>query len=94
MTDQEILSKRKVTIADAAKYLCVPENHLRSAIKHGRIDIGSCDQPTGRRWVYHIEPERLIAYKHATNTGDNAVLLAMIQGLESRVRELENWRRS
>ena len=82
MTDDELRSLGHVTCVQAARYLGIPPNHLRVALEQGRIPVGTCIRGAGGRRSIHIEPERLIAYKH----GDlNADLLARVERLERMI---------
>lgn len=79
MTDEDIRALGHVTCVQAAKYLGMPPNHLRVALEQGRIPVGTCIRGAGGRRSIHIEPERLISYKHGDLTAD---LLARVQRLE------------
>ena len=69
MTEQELLSHKRITPEIAAKYLQdgTTANEIRVKARYGHIPYCSAEQPSGKRWVYRVNPGLLIQYKSGGN---------------------------
>ena len=65
MTEQELLSHKKIRPEIAAQFLQdgTTAQEIRIKAQLGICPFCAAEQPTGRRWVYRINPTRLIQYK-------------------------------
>ena len=65
MTDTELMALPKIGPEDAARYLQNGTNaqKIRVLAQLGKCPFCSAHQPTGRRWVYRINPGLLMKYK-------------------------------
>lgn len=65
MSDAELLSHEKIGPEVAAKYLQngTTAQEIRIKAQKGKCPFCTAEQPTGRRWVYRINPGLLIRYK-------------------------------
>lgn len=65
MTDAELLSHEKIGPDVAAKYLQngTTAQEIRVKAQNGKCPFCTAEQPTGRRWVYRINPGLLIRFK-------------------------------
>lgn len=86
MTDKEVLESGKITCVEAARYLGVDPVFLRVCMEKEKLPIGTCLKGQGGRWSFYINPALLVAYK---NGELNTVLMAEVQDLKKRVKELE-----
>lgn len=70
MTEQELLSHKRITPEIAAKYLQdgTTAHEIRLKARHGYIPYCSAEQPSGKRWVYRVNPGLLIKYKNGMPT--------------------------
>lgn len=66
MTDSDILAMDKVTVAEAAEYLGATQEVIRCGMLQHVLPIGAAIKGPGGRWVYHISPGLLVAYKRGT----------------------------
>ena len=73
MTEQELLSHKRITPEIAAKYLQdgTTANEIRVKARYGHIPYCSGEQPSGKRWVYRVNPGLLIQYKSGGNCSGN-----------------------
>lgn len=73
MTEQELLSHKRITPEIAAKYLQdgTTANEIRVKARYGHIPYCSAEQPSGKRWVYRVNPGLLIQYKSGGNCSGN-----------------------
>lgn len=65
MTDQELLAHKKIRPDIAAQFLqdgTTPQE-IRIKAQLGICPFCTAEKPTGRRWVYRINPTNLIRYK-------------------------------
>lgn len=70
MTEQELLSHKRITPEIAAKYLQdgTTAQEIRVKARYGHIPFCSAEQPSGKRWVYRVNPGLLIKYKNGIPT--------------------------
>jgi len=64
MTDSEILAMKKVSTAQAARYLGMDDVTLRLGLQSGELPFGTAFKGTRDGYVYDIRPEALVHYKH------------------------------
>ena len=66
MSDNELMSLKKIRPEDAARYLQdgSTAQEIRVKAQLGICPFCTAEQPTGRRWVYRINPGKLMKYKH------------------------------
>lgn len=65
MTDAELLAYEKIGPEVAARYLQNGTNaqEIRVKAQNGICPFCRAEKPTGRRWVYRINPGLLMQYK-------------------------------
>ena len=65
MTEQDLRTKKRVTVTDAALYLGIPRDRLRAQAKRNLWPFIIADREPGdnHRWTFYINVEALIAYK-------------------------------
>lgn len=65
MTDQDLLSLKRIRPEDAARYLQDGSSaqEIRVKAQLGLCPFCTAEQPTGRRWVYRINAGKLMKYK-------------------------------
>lgn len=65
MTDQDLLSLKRIRPEDAARYLQDGSfaQEIRVKAQLGLCPFCTAEQPTGRRWVYRINAGKLMKYK-------------------------------
>ena len=65
MSDNELMSLKKIRPEDAARYLQdgSTAHEIRIKAQLGLCPFCTAEQPTGRRWVYRINPGKLMKYK-------------------------------
>lgn len=64
MTDSEILAMKKVSTAQAARYLGMDDVTLRLGLQSGELPFGTAFKGTKDGYIYDIRPEALVDYKH------------------------------
>lgn len=67
-TDAEILAYDNVPVPVAAAYLGCGANSLREALQQGAVPFGFSvrGEDDGSKWMPHISPGQLVAYKNGT----------------------------
>lgn len=65
MTEHELLSHKRITPEIAAKYLQdgTTAHEIRIKARNGTIPYCSAEQPSGKRWVYRVNPGLLMKFK-------------------------------
>lgn len=65
MTEKELLSHKRITPEIAAKYLQdgTTAHEIRIKARNGTIPYCSAEQPSGKRWVYRVNPGLLMKFK-------------------------------
>lgn len=63
---EDILAKDKITVIEAAEYLDASPEVVRCGLIQHVLPIGAAILGPGGRWVYHISPGLLVAYKRGT----------------------------
>lgn len=65
MTEQELLSYKKIRPDIAASYLQdgTTAQEIRVKAQKGICPFCTAEKPTGRRWTYRVNPGLLIKYK-------------------------------
>lgn len=65
MTDQELLSHKRITCEVAARYLQdgTTAHEIRIKARNGHVPYCFAFQPSGKRWVYRINPGLLMLFK-------------------------------
>lgn len=65
MTEQELLSHKRITPEIAAKYLQdgTTAHEIRIKARNGTCPYCSAEQPSGKRWVYRVNPGLLMKFK-------------------------------
>lgn len=65
MTDAELMTHKRITPEIAAKYLQdgTTANEIRVKARYGLIPYCSAEQPSGKRWVYRVNPGLLMKFK-------------------------------
>ena len=64
MTEDDIRSKSKVTLKDAAEFLSMPIDKLRARAKRGCYDFIEANLNEGSsKWSFWVHKERLIKFK-------------------------------
>ena len=65
MTDAELMAHERIGPDVAAKYLQngTTAQEIRVKAQHGKCPFCTAHQPTGRRWVYRVNPGLLIRFK-------------------------------
>lgn len=65
MTDAELMAHKRITPEIAAKYLQdgTTANEIRVKARYGLIPYCSAEQPSGKRWVYRVNPGLLMKFK-------------------------------
>ncbi len=48
--------------SDIKKYINIPPQQIREAMKSGSIDIGFVTNPTGKRYTYNIVPAKFFSF--------------------------------
>lgn len=56
------MTKERISIAEAARMLGVPKQHLRIGLQRGRYKFGEAFKGTGEGYIYYISRSRLEAY--------------------------------
>ena len=56
------MTKERMSIAEAARMLGVPKQHLRIGLQRGRYKFGEAFKGTGEGYIYYISRSRLEAY--------------------------------
>ena len=52
----------RITIAEAAQKMGVPEQFLRIGLQRGKFDFGVALQMSGKRYTYYINEEKFERY--------------------------------
>lgn len=65
MTDIELLSHKRITPEIAARYLQdgTTAQEIRVKARNGTVPYCSAEQPSGKRWVYRVNPGLLMKFK-------------------------------
>ena len=65
MSDEELLSYKKIRPEIAAKYLQdgTTAQEIRVKAQLGICPFCTAEQPTGKRWTYRVNPGLLMKYK-------------------------------
>lgn len=65
MTNEELMAHRKIGPETAAEYLQdgTTAQEIRVLAQKGLSPFCTAHQPTGRRWVYRVNPGLLMKYK-------------------------------
>lgn len=65
MTEQELLSHKKIRPDIAAAYLQdgTTAQEIRVKAQKGICPFCTAEQPTGKRWIYRVNPGLLMKYK-------------------------------
>lgn len=56
------MKPERMSIAEAARMLGVPKQHLRIGLQRGRYKFGEAFKGTGEGYIYYISRSRLEAY--------------------------------
>ena len=66
MTDAELMAHEKIGPEVAARYLQngTTAQEIRVQAQYGKCPFCRADKPTGRRYVYRINPGLLVQYKN------------------------------
>lgn len=85
LTDEDILSMKRVKPADAARYLGVDVTTIYYGLQDGMFTFGTAMQsPKSENWIYDIRPQALVEYnKHGR--------IDMIKLLNSIKKIIETW---
>lgn len=65
MTDAELMTHKRITPEIAAKYLQdgTTPHEIRVKARYGLVPYCSAEQPSGKRWVYRVNPGLLMKFK-------------------------------
>lgn len=96
-TDEEILTKSKITTKMAGDYLGISANAVTLGMRRNVLPIGFAvhneekdTYPFHESWSYTIVPERLVAYKHGRLAEIQVVNIE--KGLNRMIEEFQQMR--